>query len=93
MVSPRLSVGSVLKHSTVEKDGQTCISQVAVSACLPGSVALSHVTHKVPFTCLSQSNKVAKLYVDKAERGEVLPELAAMDLHHTLPVHMPVRCS
>jgi len=93
MAQPQMSLGSVMKHSTIEKNGKMCISQVPVSSCMSGMVAESHIQKMINFTCLSTSNKVTKLYMDKVKRGDILPELSTMDVHHTLQIQMPVYCS
>merc|ERR1711874_328950 len=78
MAQPQMSLGSVMKHSTIEKNGKMCISQVPVSSCMSGMVAESHIQKMINFTCLSTSNKVTKLYMDKVKRGDILPELSTM---------------
>jgi len=88
-----MSLGLVMKHSIIEKEGKTCISKVPVTSCQPGYLTQSTIQKSVSFTCLTTSNKVVKLYVDKVERGDILPELKSLDTHHTLTLQMPLSCS
>jgi len=91
-MSPWMTLGWIMKHSIIQKHGKTCISKVPVITCQPGYVAQSHISKSVSYTCLSTSNKVAKLYVDKVERGDILTELKSLDTHHTHSLHMPLSC-
>jgi hypothetical protein len=67
------------RHVVVRLGGQVCLSQVGVLECMrqqAGCAARSRVTKMVDFTCLPpQRERVTELYVDRAARGEMLPEL------------------
>jgi len=89
---PQMSTGIQMKHSVIKKEGRVCISQVPISSCLSDFEAASNIQKTISFTCLPASNKVARLYVDKVMRGEILRELRSMDTHYWLPTQMPVFC-
>jgi len=93
MAQPQMAIGCSLKHATLEKNGQMCISQAPVSTCMPGYASQSSIQKLMNFTCLSSSNKVTKLYLEKVREGQILSELSTMDVTYTLPIEMPVYCS
>merc|ERR1712025_1402208 len=67
---------TILKHAVLRRPNQVCLSKKQVTQCAAGCQP-SHtqlLEKQIPFTCL-KDDRVAQHYVQKAERGEKLPEL------------------
>jgi len=75
----KISTGkcTMLRHLTVRRAGELCISKVPVTQCGPSckSERSSMVQKSVPFTCLPALGRLSDHYLRKASVG-IIPELA-----------------
>merc|ERR1711955_122379 len=65
---------AIKKHSYIYKDDKICISQVPLVQCSINSIPREMRKKTVSFVCLPEG-RVAKLYAERIERGEILQEL------------------
>jgi len=84
---------TILKHLVQTQAGRVCVSQVPVTQCSPSCKPKNPgMTEKdVPFTCLPQG-RLAEHYLQKANEGQGLPELATKKTSYTAQVRMPNYC-
>jgi len=84
---------TILKYAVVTRPGQICISKKAVTQCAPGCQPSQPelLEKQIPFTCLKE-DRVAERYVNKAERGERLPEIEARPTAFESKVAQPRTC-
>merc|ERR1712240_983221 len=77
--SYKLSTGkcTLLRHLTLLRPGQMCISKVPVTQCGPSckSEQSQLVEKSVPFTCMPLASRLADTYMLKAQSGKPLNEL------------------
>merc|ERR1711972_974631 len=68
---------TMLRHLTVRRAGELCISKVPVTQCGPSckTERSSMVQKSVPFTCLPALGRLSDHYLRKASVG-IIPELA-----------------
>jgi len=84
---------TILKYAVVRRPGQICISKKAVTECAAGCQPSQPqlLEKQIPFTCLKE-DRVAERYVNKAERGERLPEIEARPTAFESKVAQPRTC-
>lgn len=83
-----------MKHITIQRAGQICISKVPVAQC--GAMCKAEQGQKVEkavdFTCLPEG-RLAEHYTRKAESGAMINhELMAMDASFTTKMEQPRHC-
>jgi len=82
------------RHSIIRHGDRLCISQIPIVECGSGCSARSEIAKEVTFTCLpANRERVNKLYEEKVNRGEILPELRTMDKTFSSMMTVPVSCS
>jgi len=90
----KMSTGkcTVLKHLTVKRAGELCISKVPVTQCGPSckSERSSLVQKSVPFTCLPLG-RLSDHYLRKASSG-IIPELATEQTSFSTMMAQPTHC-
>ena len=84
---------TILKYAVVRRPGQICISKKAVTLCAAGCQPSQPelLEKQIPFTCLKE-DRVTERYVNKAERGERLPEIEARPTAYESKVPQPRTC-
>jgi len=84
---------TILKYAILRRPGQICISKKAVTQCAAGCQPSQPelLEKQIPFTCLNE-DRVAERYVNKAERGEKLPEIEARPTTFETKVPQPRTC-
>merc|ERR1712168_965889 len=85
------SKGSIRKHSYIYKDDKICISQIPLVQCSINSMPREMRKKTVSFVCLPEG-RVAKLYAERIERGEVLQELKHQPVAFKAEMDQPVSC-
>jgi len=84
---------TILKYAIIRRSDQICISKKAVTQCAAGCQPSQPelLEKQIPFTCLNE-DRVAERYVNKAERGEKLPEIEARPTTFERKVRQPRTC-
>jgi len=84
---------TLLRHLTLQRPGQMCISKVPVTQCGPSCKSeQSHQVEKsVPFTCLPLG-RLAEHYMLKSQSGNTLNELLSMETTFTTTMKQPRHC-
>jgi len=82
------------KHSMIRQGDQLCISQIPIVECGSGCSPKSLVEKTVSFACLPVNReRVIRLYQEKVNRGELLPELRNMEKTFTSRMEIPIVCN
>merc|ERR1719342_1607877 len=82
---------AIKKHSYIYKDDKICISQVPLIQCSINSMPREMRKKTVSFVCLPEG-RVAKLYAERIERGEILQELKHQPVAFKAEMDQPVSC-
>jgi len=82
---------SIKKHSYIYKDDKICISQIPLVQCSINSMPREMRKKTVNFVCLPEG-RVAKLYAERIERGEILQELKHQPVAFKAEMDQPVSC-
>jgi uncharacterized protein YkuJ len=84
---------TIRKHITVERPGQVCISKNQVTECQTACKVSDSkkVAKSVEFTCFNQG-RIAEHYVEKANKGQDLPELKNLETSFESKVEQPKKC-
>eukprot|EP00092_Neocalanus_flemingeri_P041113 GFUD01044771.1.p1 GENE.GFUD01044771.1~~GFUD01044771.1.p1 ORF type:complete len:1713 (+),score=410.65 GFUD01044771.1:554-5140(+) len=82
---------STMKHSYIYQAGKICISQKPVVQCLFGSIPKITTKKTIKFICLPEG-RVSKLYAERIERGESLPELRHQPVAFESMMEQPISC-
>merc|ERR1712240_719280 len=80
---------AIKKHSYIYKDDKICISQVPLVQCSINSMPREMRKKTVSFVCLPEG-RVAKLYAERIERGEILQELKHQPVAFKAEMDQPV---
>merc|ERR1712098_379447 len=83
--------GAIKKHSYIYKDDKICISQVPLVQCSINSMPREMRKKTVSFVCLPEG-RVAKLYAERIERGEILQELKHQPVAFKAEMDQPISC-
>jgi len=94
--SYKLSTGkcTLLRHLTLLRPGQMCISKVPVTQCGPSckSEQSQLVEKSVPFTCMPLASRLADTYMLKAQSGKPLNELLSAETTFSSTMQQPRHC-
>jgi len=94
--SYKLNTGkcTLLRHLTLLRPGQMCISKVPVTQCGPSckSEQSQLVEKSVPFTCVSLESRMAEEYMVKAQSGKPLNELLSLETTFSSTMQQPRHC-
>merc|ERR1712098_477361 len=82
---------AIKKHSYIYKDDKICISQVPLIQCSINSMPREMRKKTVSFVCLPEG-RVAKLYAERIERGEILQELKHQPVAFKAEMDQPISC-
>merc|ERR1712033_141717 len=82
---------AIKKHSYIYKDDKICISQVPLVQCSINSMPREMRKKTVSFVCLPEG-RVAKLYAERIERGEILQELKHQPVAFKAEMDQPISC-
>jgi len=94
--SYKLATGkcTLLRHLTLLRPGQMCISKVPVTQCGPSCEpkANSLVEKSVPFTCVPLGSTKSDTLMTKAQSGQPLNELLSLDTTFVTTMKQPRQC-
>merc|ERR1719474_121848 len=82
---------SIMKHSIIYQDEKICFSQDPVIKCSANTVPKELRKKTVNFVCLSEG-RIAKMYIEKVERGERIPELKRQEVDFQVEMDQPISC-
>merc|ERR1712137_262370 len=90
---PRSRVSLIELHDSrsIYKDDKICISQIPLVQCSINSMPREMRKKTVNFVCLPEG-RVAKLYAERIERGEILQELKHQPVAFKAEMDQPVSC-
>merc|ERR1712135_55726 len=82
---------SIMKHSIIHMDSKICFSQDPVIKCSVNTVPKQMRKKTVNFVCLPEG-RIAKMYTEKVEQGEILQELKRQEVDFSMEMEQPVSC-
>jgi len=82
---------SIMKHSIIHMDSKICFSQDPVIKCSVSTVPKQMRKKTVNFVCLPEG-RIAKMYTEKVEQGEILQELKRQEVDFSMEMEQPISC-
>merc|ERR1712112_667911 len=82
---------SIMKHSIIHMDSKICFSQDPVIKCSVSTVPKQMRKKNVNFVCLPEG-RIAKMYTEKVEQGEILQELKRQEVDFSMEMEQPISC-
>jgi len=82
---------SIMKHSIIHMDSKICFSQDPVIKCSVNTVPKQMRKKTVNFVCLPEG-RIAKMYTEKVEQGEILQELKRQEVDFSMEMEQPISC-
>merc|ERR1711872_1026914 len=74
---------SIMKHSIIHMDSKIYFSQDPVIKCSVNTVPKQMIKKNVNFVCLPEG-RIAKMYTEKVEQGEILQELKRQEVDFSM---------
>merc|ERR1712121_153440 len=82
---------SIMKHSIIYKDEKICFSKDPVIKCFFNTVPRVMRKKTISFVCLPEG-RIAKMYTEKVEQGEILQELKRQEVDFSMEMEQPISC-